>query len=67
MGYTLDPAKKPKQIDLVIAEGRAVKGIYLLDGDTLKLCVEKEPGGGRPARFGPTAGTTHFFLLLKKK
>jgi RNA polymerase sigma factor (sigma-70 family) len=67
MGYTLDPAKKPKQIDLAIEEGKTVKGIYLLDGDTLKLCLEREPGGERPTRFGPTEGTTHFLLVLKKK
>jgi uncharacterized protein (TIGR03067 family) len=67
MGYSLDPAKRPKQIDLIIGEGRVAKGIYLLDGDTLKLCVEKEPGGERPTQFGPTEGTTQVLIVLKKK
>ena len=34
---TLDPATKPKTIDLDV-NGRILKGIYQLDGDTLKLC-----------------------------
>jgi hypothetical protein len=33
----------------------------------LKLCVEKKPGGERPTQFGPTEGTTHLLIVLKKK
>jgi uncharacterized protein (TIGR03067 family) len=35
--YTLDPAKKPKWIDLT-ESGRPMLGVYELDGDTLKVC-----------------------------
>jgi uncharacterized protein (TIGR03067 family) len=34
---SLDETKTPKTIDLDV-NGRILKGIYLLDGDTLKLC-----------------------------
>ncbi len=34
---TLDTSKSPKSIDLDV-NGRILKGIYQLDGDTLKLC-----------------------------
>jgi uncharacterized protein (TIGR03067 family) len=47
-GFTLDPSKKPKQIDL----GDNAKGIYELDGDTLKLCWDADAKtNGRPTKF----------------
>jgi uncharacterized protein (TIGR03067 family) len=64
--FKLQPGKKPKQIDLLLGTGKTAKGIYLLQGDTLKLCVEKEPGSERPSKFA-TAGTNHFLIVLKKK
>jgi uncharacterized protein (TIGR03067 family) len=42
----LDPGKKPKQIDLKCDEGAGTmvnKGIYVLEGDTLKLCIAHPP------------------------
>jgi len=65
--YKLDPAKKPKQIDLLFGEGRTTKGVYHLEGDTLKLCAEKETDGERPTEFSTKHGTTHFLVVLKKK
>jgi RNA polymerase sigma factor (sigma-70 family) len=64
--YKLDPAKKPKEIDVAIEKGKVAKGIYELDGDTLKLCIEKDPDGERPAKFA-TDGTTHVLIVLKRK
>jgi RNA polymerase sigma factor (sigma-70 family) len=66
-GYKLDPDKKPKQIDLALGEGKTAKGIYLLDGDTLKLCVQKDPDGERPAEFVSKEGTQHNLIVLKRK
>src|SRR5215213_3588298 len=52
--YKLDPAKKPKQIDTTheLDPGKPISqlGIYELDGDALKLCLEAA-GKGRPAKF----------------
>src|SRR5262245_59127791 len=47
--FKLDPSKKPKEIDLDV-EGNVGKGIYQLDGDTLKL-VHGEVGDARPREF----------------
>ena len=47
-GFALDPSKEPKQIDL----SDNAKGIYELDGDTLKLCWDADAkANGRPAKF----------------
>jgi RNA polymerase sigma-70 factor (ECF subfamily) len=63
--YNLHPSKNPKGIDLVV-EGKTLKGIYLLEGDTLKLCVQKDADGERPAKFA-TEATTNVQLGLKRK
>jgi RNA polymerase sigma factor (sigma-70 family) len=67
VGFKLDPAKKPKQIDLVFGEAKTAKGIYLFDGDTLKLCVQKEHDGERPTEFVSKEGTQHLLIVLKRK
>jgi uncharacterized protein (TIGR03067 family) len=64
--FKLDPSKKPKHIDLLMGKDKTAKGIYLLKGDTLKLCVEKEPDSDRPTKFS-TEGTTHVLIVLKRK
>lgn len=47
-----------------------LRGIYALDGDTLKLCYKyvKEPGTTRPTQFktDDKAGTNFVFLTLKR-
>jgi RNA polymerase sigma factor (sigma-70 family) len=68
VGYKLDAAKKPKQIDLLMDEGKSTKGIYLLEGDTLKLCVASGAGDDRPTEFAAIKdGATFRLLTLKKK
>jgi uncharacterized protein (TIGR03067 family) len=48
--FKLDPSKKPKAIDLSKDPSRlSARGIYELDGDTLKLAWRKE--GPRPTEF----------------
>jgi RNA polymerase sigma factor (sigma-70 family) len=67
VGYKLDPSKNPKQIDLLLGKGKTAKGIYLLQKDTLKLCVQTDQDGERPGKFSAPSGTTHFLIVLKKK
>jgi uncharacterized protein (TIGR03067 family) len=61
------PSQKPKQIDLLFGDGKTAKGVYHLEGDTLKLCAEKETDCERPTEFSTKHGTTHFLVVLKKK
>lgn len=56
------PAVKPED-KVVKTEKKTVKGIYSLDGDTLKLCLA-EPEGPRPMEF--TSANGQFLIVLKR-
>lgn len=62
--FTLDPNKEPKEIDMHM-EGSVGKGIYQLDGDTLKI-VHGEVGDARPREF-PKTGSGLTVLVLKRE
>jgi uncharacterized protein (TIGR03067 family) len=68
--YHLAPAKNPKHIDITVMEqpdGQPVsveKGIYVLDGDELRLCLGA-PGQPRPNAF-PHKEKPGEVLLLKR-
>lgn len=62
--YRLDPTQSPKAIDLK-RYGRTVLGIYELDGDTLKLCVDREPGR-RPTQFKTTPGRNEILHVARR-
>jgi uncharacterized protein (TIGR03067 family) len=67
MTFQVDPAKKPGSIDFGYV-GKAPpntapgKGIYELDGDTLKLCIG--PPDKRPTEFTDKGA---LFMVLKRK
>lgn len=67
----LDPSAKPASIDFEHAEGalkgKAWKGIYALEGDTLRICdnapnVDK----GRPAAFEAKSGSGYVLITFKR-
>ena len=68
--FTLDPDKKPRQIDFTIGkgqdQGKDQFGIYELDGDTLKICVAAPGAEVRPTEFktGPESQTV---LVVMKR
>jgi uncharacterized protein (TIGR03067 family) len=68
MTFTIDPAKKPKQIDLTHPEKKVgtLPGIYSLEGDTLRICYgfDKEH---RPDDFVSTAKNGRVLIVLKKE
>jgi uncharacterized protein (TIGR03067 family) len=59
--FTLDPGKNPKQIDVT----PAAKGIYEIDGDTLRLRFFHE-GKERPKGFKSKTAPGESFLILKR-
>ena len=65
----LDPKQKPAAIDLwkeIDGEKRGpIRGIYLLDGDTLKLCYSIKVEGKRPKDF-TAEEEIHVLITLKR-
>jgi uncharacterized protein (TIGR03067 family) len=54
--YTLNPTTRPRSIDLTDKDGHHAPGIYSLDGDALKVCID-EGSEERPKEFATKAGT----------
>ena len=67
----LDPSAKPAAIDFEHTEGplkgKAWKGIYALDGDTLMVC-DNAPNldKGRPAAFEARSGSGHVLITFQR-
>jgi RNA polymerase sigma factor (sigma-70 family) len=67
MSYQLDPAAKPKAIDLDNQKGKTFKGVYSLDGDSLKICAPSDPEGNRPTEVATKEGSGSKLLVLKRE
>ena len=67
----LDPSAKPASIDFEHGEGtlkgKAWKGIYALEGDTLRIC-DNAPNmdKGRPAAFEAKSGSGYVLITFKR-
>ena len=68
-GLQLNPAKSPKSINAMVRvgqdKGKVMLGIYALDGDTLKLCLDIE-GEERPKEFKTAAGSKRLLAVCKR-
>jgi RNA polymerase sigma-70 factor (ECF subfamily) len=63
--FSVDPDRKPKEIDLTLANPSLVlNGIYELRDDTLKTLWRENDRGGLPKTLDPKEG---FLIVLKKK
>jgi uncharacterized protein (TIGR03067 family) len=67
--YRLDPTKRIKEIDatgvvLPAVRAKTYAGIYQIDGDTLRWCVDNQ-GKTRPTEFASRKG--QFLLVLKRQ
>ncbi len=67
----VDPGKKPKAIDMYFPDGtnapKLSKGVYELDGDTLKVCRHQTPGEDRPSQIGSWPNTNLFVVTWKRQ
>jgi uncharacterized protein (TIGR03067 family) len=68
--FKVDPSKKPKTIDVTVTDGqdkgKTYLGIYELEGDTYKVCVDPE-GKNRPTEFAIKPGSGHVLEVLKRE
>lgn len=63
--FTIDPTQDPKITEDKLPDGKAIKGIYKLDGDTLTSCVA-EIGKDRPKEFAAKPGTGNTLRVFKR-
>jgi len=66
--FKLDPAKAPKWIDFTV-RGETMLGVYELDGDTLKICLNEERDGKRPTKLAsePNNSPNDLLWVLKRE
>lgn len=64
----LDPTKKPKEMDFTYDDGdeKLLKGIYELDGDTLKSVYSRAGDEGRPTKLESKAGSGHTYTVYSR-
>jgi uncharacterized protein (TIGR03067 family) len=66
----VDPNKKPKEFESTYTEGpdkgKTLKGIYQLDGDTVKFCRAGSPTDTRPTEFKTKPDGGQFVAVYKR-
>jgi uncharacterized protein (TIGR03067 family) len=69
--YTIDPSKTPKVLDLIPGDGddagKTYQAIYVIDGDTLKICGGATPGDARPTEVSSKEGSKQMLITLKRE
>jgi uncharacterized protein (TIGR03067 family) len=63
---TIDPTKKPKEIDMLTENKVNSPAIYSLEKDTLKLVIDAEDKT-RAKEFATEKDSTHMLFVLKRK
>lgn len=63
--YTIDSSTNPKSIDL-IENGRTKRGIYDLQGDTLRICIS-EQSNARPTAFDSQPDSPNDLIFILKR
>lgn len=63
--FSIDPSKAPKQVTDTLPDGKQIKGIYKLDGDTLTSCVAAVDKD-RPLKFESLPGSGHSLRVFQR-
>lgn len=65
--YRLDENKRPKWLDIHDEKrNRDIQGIYDLDGDTLKICLNDQATSVRPGEFKSEPGSLNAVMILRR-
>jgi hypothetical protein len=70
MRYVLDPFQEPRTIDISPPRGAVWRGIYEINQDSLRLCLNQGVSEGpRPTAFQTEPGlpTVYLYLLKRKR
>lgn len=69
--FKLDPKAKPKAIDMTALnggfKGKTNSGVYLVDGDILKMCMPGLPSMDRPTKLESSEGSDLVLMILKRQ
>jgi uncharacterized protein (TIGR03067 family) len=61
--YRIRPKKIPKEIDIKTVKGKEIPGIYSVEDDTLKLCIDYADSRLRPTAFA-SVGKSEIWLIV---
>jgi uncharacterized protein (TIGR03067 family) len=64
--FVLSPDVRPKAIDLAGHGRTRTKGIYMLDGDSLVVCLAAPEATAPPAEFGSPKGSKNLLIWMKR-
>jgi uncharacterized protein (TIGR03067 family) len=64
--FVTDPRTNPKSLDLAGADKVGNKGIYLLDDDSLIICLNGAEGQARPTSFASRLGQDTVLISLRR-
>jgi uncharacterized protein (TIGR03067 family) len=68
-GLQVNPSKSPRTVNAMVKagehKGKVMLGIYALEGDTLKVCLDVE-GEERPKEFKSAAGSKRLLAVCKR-
>jgi uncharacterized protein (TIGR03067 family) len=68
--YLLNPAKTPSEIDMIFKagpkKGQIDRGIYKIDGDTLRICIQSNKDSPRPRDFVTRANSNLSLVTLQR-
>ncbi|CAN5559156.1 hypothetical protein BH11PLA2_BH11PLA2_04250 [soil metagenome] len=66
LAFITNAAVSPKQIDLAGVNKFGTKGIYMLDGESLVICLKESDHEGRPAAFTAQPGSDTVLLSFRR-